>query len=117
MTTDDVRVVDSWSRRYTGSAVPGASVVVVQNGHGRGATRVWDGRSRARHRGNPETDYRLASVSKQFTAMAIMLLAKEGKLRYDQPIRDFWPSCRPPRRPSPCATCSITHRDCGTTRP
>jgi CubicO group peptidase (beta-lactamase class C family) len=31
----------------------------------------------------------LASVSKQFTAMAVMLLAKDGKLRYDQPIRDF----------------------------
>src|SRR3989442_5903656 len=39
----------------------------------------------------PETDYRLASVSKQFTAMAVMLLAKDGKLRYDEPVRDFLP--------------------------
>ena len=39
----------------------------------------------------PETDYRLASVSKQFTAMAIMLLARDGKLRYDQPIREILP--------------------------
>lgn len=39
----------------------------------------------------PETNYRLASVSKQFTAMAVMLLAKDGRLRYDQPIRDILP--------------------------
>jgi CubicO group peptidase (beta-lactamase class C family) len=39
----------------------------------------------------PETDYRLASVSKQFTAMAVMLLAEGGKLRYDEPVRDFVP--------------------------
>jgi CubicO group peptidase (beta-lactamase class C family) len=39
----------------------------------------------------PETDYRLASVSKQFTAMAIMLLAREGKVRYDQPVRAILP--------------------------
>ena len=32
VTTDDVRVVDSLFAAYTGSAVPGASVVVVQNG-------------------------------------------------------------------------------------
>jgi CubicO group peptidase (beta-lactamase class C family) len=39
----------------------------------------------------PETDYRLASVSKQFTAMAVMLLAQDRRLRYDQPVRDFLP--------------------------
>jgi CubicO group peptidase (beta-lactamase class C family) len=39
----------------------------------------------------PETDYRLASVSKQFTAMAVMLLAKDGRLSYDQRIRDLLP--------------------------
>jgi CubicO group peptidase (beta-lactamase class C family) len=39
----------------------------------------------------PETDFRLASVSKQFTAMAVMLLAKDGKLRYDRAVRDFLP--------------------------
>jgi CubicO group peptidase (beta-lactamase class C family) len=39
----------------------------------------------------PETDYRLASVSKQFTAMATMLLVKAGKLRYDQPVREILP--------------------------
>ena len=43
----------------------------------------------------PETDYRLASVSKQFTATAIMLLATDGKLRFDQSIGDFLPELPP----------------------
>ncbi|MEO8066248.1 MAG: serine hydrolase domain-containing protein [Flavobacteriales bacterium] len=37
------------------------------------------------------SQFRLASVSKQFTAMAIMLLKEQGKLGYDQDIRDFIP--------------------------
>lgn len=35
--------------------------------------------------------FRLASVSKQFTAMAIMLLENDGVLTYDQDITDFIP--------------------------
>lgn len=38
-----------------------------------------------------DSQFRLASVSKQFTAMAIMQLQASGKLRYDQDIRDFIP--------------------------
>ena len=37
------------------------------------------------------SQFRLASVSKQFTAMAIMQLKESGKLQYDQDIRDFIP--------------------------
>lgn len=37
------------------------------------------------------SQFRLASVSKQFTAMAIMILKEQGKLSYDQDIRDFMP--------------------------
>jgi len=38
-----------------------------------------------------ETDFRLASFTKQFTAMAIMLLVNDGKLRYDQPLTEIFP--------------------------
>ena len=37
------------------------------------------------------TNFRLASFTKQFTAMAIMLLVRDGKLRYDQPLADILP--------------------------
>jgi CubicO group peptidase (beta-lactamase class C family) len=40
---------------------------------------------------DPHTTFRLASCSKQFTAMAIMLLVHDGKLRYDQKLTDILP--------------------------
>lgn len=39
----------------------------------------------------PRTDFRLASCTKQFTAMAIMLLVQAGKLRYDEPLTEIFP--------------------------
>jgi CubicO group peptidase (beta-lactamase class C family) len=38
-----------------------------------------------------QTNLRLASLTKQFTAMAVMLLVHDGKLRYDQPLTDIFP--------------------------
>lgn len=40
----------------------------------------------------PRTDFRLASCTKQFTAMAIMLLVRQGKLRYDERLTDIFPN-------------------------
>ncbi len=39
----------------------------------------------------PETIFHVASVSKQFTAFAITLLAQEGKLSFDDDIRSYLP--------------------------
>lgn len=39
----------------------------------------------------PETAFQLASVSKQFTAMAILILLDKGKLRLDDPLQQFIP--------------------------
>jgi len=95
--------VDDLFTAYSGSAVPGASVIVIQDGAVivRRAFGMADPERRVP--ATPETDYRLASVSKQFTAMAVMLLAKDGKLRYDQPVRDFLPEL-------PASTRAVTVR-------
>lgn len=37
------------------------------------------------------TNFRLASVTKQFTAMAVMMLQEQGKLSYDDKILKFFP--------------------------
>jgi CubicO group peptidase (beta-lactamase class C family) len=39
----------------------------------------------------PATNYRLASVTKQFTAAAVLLLAEAGKLQLDDPVRKWLP--------------------------
>lgn len=38
-----------------------------------------------------QTNFRLASVTKQFTAMAVMLLVRDGKLHYEDRLTDIWP--------------------------
>jgi CubicO group peptidase (beta-lactamase class C family) len=38
-----------------------------------------------------QSAFQLASVSKQFTAMAIMLLKERGKLNYDDNVKQFYP--------------------------
>ena len=38
-----------------------------------------------------QTNFRLASFTKQFTAMAIMLLVHDGKLRYDETLAEIFP--------------------------
>jgi len=39
----------------------------------------------------PETPSNLASVSKQFTAMAVMMLVEHGEMGYDDPISKYLP--------------------------
>ena len=41
------------------------------------------------------TNFRLASVTKQFTAAAIMLLVRDGKLRYEDRLTDLFPQFPP----------------------
>jgi CubicO group peptidase (beta-lactamase class C family) len=70
---------------------PGAAVLVKKDGKilfekGYG---VRDLRSHAKIDG--QTNFRLASFTKQFTAMAVMLLVHDGKLRYDTPLPDIFP--------------------------
>src|SRR6184192_4251893 len=70
---------------------PGLAVLVRKNGrtiYQRGFG-VRDLQSRAPI--TPQTDFRLASCTKQFTAMAIMLLVHDGKLRYDTRLTDVFP--------------------------
>lgn len=69
---------------------PGAAVLVIRNGktvfrRGYGVTDL-----RTLHPIEPNTNFRLASFTKQFTAMCIMLLVHDGKLRYDDHLTDIF---------------------------
>ena len=89
------RAVDALMAGYAAPDGPGASVLVVQDGRvvlarGYGLAEV---ETRAPVR--PESNFRLASLSKQFTATAVMLLEADGRLRYDQPVGELLPGLPP----------------------
>jgi CubicO group peptidase (beta-lactamase class C family) len=70
---------------------PGAAVLVVNHGQvvfqsGYGVTDL-----RTLNKIDAHTNFRLASFTKQFTAACIMLLARDGKLHYDDHLTDFFP--------------------------
>jgi CubicO group peptidase (beta-lactamase class C family) len=69
---------------------PGAAVLVIKDGrtffeHGYGVSKLHGGKI------GSGTDFRLASCSKQFTAMAIMLLVHDKQLRYEDRLTDLFP--------------------------
>jgi CubicO group peptidase (beta-lactamase class C family) len=80
--------------RYDGDG-PGASLLVVREGVP--LVRRGYGFADLEHRvpASPQTDYRLASVSKQFTAAAVLLLAQGGKLSLDDRARKWLPELPP----------------------
>jgi CubicO group peptidase (beta-lactamase class C family) len=83
--------IDVLMKRYDG-AVPGASLLVVRDGKSV-VRRSW---GLADVEGNvaatPATNYRLASVTKQFTAAAILLLAQDDKLELSDKASQYLPS-------------------------
>lgn len=83
--------IDETARSIFDAKYPGGAIMIRKNGHtllmlGYGLT---DLQSAALI--DPHTNFRLASVTKQFTAMAIMLLVHDGKLRYDQNLVEIFP--------------------------
>ena len=71
--------------------IPGAAVLVTRNGE-----MVFERLSgvadlKSLRKIDAHTNFRLASLTKQFTAMAIMLLVHDGKLSYDKSLTDIFP--------------------------
>lgn len=82
-TGDPAAFLGRWMRR---SRTPGAVVGIVERGH-RAALRGYGYRDRAaKLPATPRTVFGLASVTKSFTAMAILRLAEEKKLSVRDPI-------------------------------
>jgi len=85
------RSIDSLMAQYTRLDGPGASLLVLRDGRvaymkGYGLADVENHAAVT-----PESNFRLASLSKQFTATAVMLLAADGKLRYDDAVTTLLP--------------------------
>ena len=86
--------LDALMQAYVG-AVPGAAVLLLQDGEpvvrrGYGLADLEQGAPVT-----PATNFRLASVTKQFTAAAILLLAEDGRLGLDDAARQWLPTLQP----------------------
>ncbi len=95
-TVDDPEsTVDAYIREsVSDQRIPGIAVVIVKNGQikylaGYGVTNL-DHPSPV----TPQTIFDLASCSKSFTALAILLLENDGLLNLDAPIGDYLPDLR-----------------------
>lgn len=89
------RRVDALFSRYTAPGSPGAVVAVMQGGtvelcKGYGLASIELGVPIT-----PATRFRIASVSKQFTVTAALMLAAEGKLKLADPPHKYLPELAP----------------------
>ena len=83
--------VDTLLKGLIAEREPGAAVLVAKEGRAvyhssRGVADV-----QAMRPIDFRTSFRLASVTKQFTAAAVMLLVRDGKLRYEDLLTDLFP--------------------------
>lgn len=83
--------IDAIFSSATAPTAPGLAVLVKKDGkfvfeRGYGIADL-----RSKTPIDARTNFRLASVTKQFTAMAVMLLVHDGKLRYDETLTEIWP--------------------------
>jgi CubicO group peptidase (beta-lactamase class C family) len=88
--TPYARAIDSMAGALAASDRFSGAILVAKDGHpiyrrafGQ-ANREW------RVANTPETEFRLGSITKQFTAAAILQLAEQGKLSLDDPISKYY---------------------------
>jgi CubicO group peptidase (beta-lactamase class C family) len=83
--------IDELMRPYQGN-VPGAGVAVLRGGVPIARRAYGLANVEERIAATTATNYRLASMTKQFTAAAVLLLAEDGRLSIDEPIRGWLPT-------------------------
>src|SRR5690349_8246722 len=84
--------VDTYvERQLKAQNVPGLSLAVVRGGKVEKAKGYGLADVELNAPATENTVYQWASVSKQFTATAIMLLAQDGKLKLEDPISRHYP--------------------------
>jgi D-alanyl-D-alanine carboxypeptidase len=85
------RVVAEW---LASTGAPSASIAIVQDGRLTYAQAYGDARLNPTVPSSGRTRYAIDSVSKEFTAAAVLLLAEQGKLSLDDPISKWFPALR-----------------------
>ena len=87
--SEKLRSIDRWllalskKRKFNG-----AILISKDNKPGLMKTYGYQDVEREKHLTH-QSSFRLGSVSKQFTAMALMILNNQGKLKYDEPVQKY----------------------------
>jgi D-alanyl-D-alanine carboxypeptidase len=90
LTEVQIQAIDAAAAKsLAATGVPAASIAVVQDGRIVYAQAY--GLQRTGVPAKVEARYKIASVSKQFTAAALLLLAEDGKLSLDDPVSKYLP--------------------------
>lgn len=100
---DPIPRIDSLMQTYQGD-VPGASVLVLREGEAVARRAYGYADLESRVPAGSSTNYRLASLTKQFTAAAVLLLVEESRLSLDASIREWLPSL-----PGPADKVTLRH--------
>ncbi|GAB4464305.1 MAG: serine hydrolase domain-containing protein [Armatimonadaceae bacterium] len=79
--------------------IPGASVAILRKGKIVKAKGYGYADLENRVPATPQTVYQIGSVTKQFTAIAILMLAEAGKLKIDDPVVQYLPDAPPAWKP------------------
>ncbi|UCF64140.1 MAG: beta-lactamase family protein [bacterium] len=83
--------VETLFEDYSGENAPGAAVMVVKQGQPVLIKTYGMANLEQKIPVTPHTNFRLASMTKQFTSMCIMMLVEQGKITYDTSLREVFP--------------------------
>lgn len=86
---DRLEQIDSLFSEWNGTDVPGGTIAVVEKGEITFSKAYGMASLEYGVPNRPETVYNLASVSKQFTAYAMVLLEEQGKLSLEDDVRKY----------------------------
>ncbi len=85
------RIDAAVSQVLSSTKVPSASIAVVKDGRIAYLQAYGQARLSPPMEATPQMQYSVGSISKQFTAAAVLLLAQDGKLTLDDPVSKYLP--------------------------
>ena len=91
LSADTTARIDSLFSSFDHPNAPGASIMVIHNGKPIFAKGYGLANLETKTPCTTNTNFRLASVTKQFTAMAVMMLAERKQLSLGEPLTAFFP--------------------------
>src|SRR5205809_7734407 len=91
MSQTNQTVVDALFHDFDQTNAPGAAVTVIKDGKPLFAKGYGLADLEKKIPCTTDTNFRLASLTKQFTAMAVLILAEQGKLSLGDHLSKFFP--------------------------